>query len=282
MKRSIFSTMFFLVAVNVFAQLDLPRVSPKSTITQNFGYTTITIEYHRPNVKGRKIWGELIPFDKVYRMGANDATTFEFSTDVSINGNKIPAGKYSFFAIPSQKDWTIILNKASKQWGAYNYDEKQDFLRFKVKPTESNYTESLSFWYSDLNIGSVQINFAWEKYGFSFKVESDVMNMSYNKIKDAINKAKPDDWKTYIGSASFAADNNWFLDEALTWADKSIELGANFYAQYVKAKILFKKGNFKETVEAITRTKEKGKDDKNYSNYSTEIDRLEADAKARL
>ena len=233
MKRNILLTTFLLTTATLFAQLDLPRLSPKSTITQIFGYTTVTVEYHRPNVKERKIWGELVPFGKVYRLGANDAATIEFSTDVIINGNKIAAGKYALFAIPTPKEWTVIFNKANKQWGAYSYDEKQDLLRFQVKAEESNFTESLSFWFSDLKINSTQLNFCWEKLGFSFRIEADVMNMAHEKIKEALSKIKPDDWRTYAGSANFAVENNWFLDEALTWADKSIEAGGTFYAYFV-------------------------------------------------
>lgn len=282
MKRNFFFIGIFVVATNLFAQLDLPRLSPKCSITQTFGYTTVTIEYCRPDVKGRKIWGELIPFDKVYRMGANEATTIDFSTDVSVNGNKIPAGKYALFTIPSSNEWTVILNKTNKQWGAFSYDEKQDLLRFRVKPVITNLTESLTFGFSDLTINSAVLNFAWEKSGLSFKIESDVMKTAYDKIKDALSKAKENDWRTYTGAANFAAENNWFVNEAAGWADKAIENGGTFYAYFVKAKVLFKNGNYKGTLELINKSREKGKDDKNFPNYSADINELEKEAKAKL
>ena len=281
MKKNIFLA-FLLIAANVFAQLDLPKLSPKSTLIQNFGYTTVTVEYHRPDVKGRKIWGGLIPFDKVYRMGANDAATLEFSTDVSINGNTIPAGKYSLYSIPEQNEWTVILNKISKQWGAYNYDDKQDLLRFRVKTVPTNFTESLIFWFSDLTINSAQLNFTWEERGFFFKIETDVINTAHEKIKKALETAKPDDWRVYLGSANFALENNWFMEEALSWTDKSIELGAPFNAYFVKAKILFEQEKFRDALAWIVKTKEKGKDDKNFANYASQVDQLEADIKAKL
>ncbi len=282
MKRSLFLIGILLIASNIFAQLDLPRLSPKATITQNFGYTTVTIEYSRPDVKGRKIWGELIPFEKVYRMGANEATIIDFSTDVTVNGNKVPAGKYALFSIPAKNDWTIILNKTSKQWGAFSYDEKQDLLRFQVKPIATSLTESLTYGFSDLTINSVSLNFAWEKLGFAFKIESDVMNTAHEKIKEAVSKAKPDDWRTYVGAANFAVENNWFMNEALSWADKAIENGGTFYVYFVKAKILFKMGDAKGALEFISKAREKGKDDKNFPNYSADIAELEKEIKAKL
>jgi hypothetical protein len=282
MKKNIFVLFVFILTSSLLAQLDLPRLSQKSTISQNFGYTTVSLEYHRPNVKGRTIWGDLVPFDKVWRTGANDATTIEFSTDVSINGNKIPSGKYTFFTIPTKADWTVILNRVNKQWGAFSYDEKQDLIRFTVKTEPINFIESLLFWYSDLTINSVVINFGWEKIHFSFKVETDIMTMAYEKMKTAMANAKPDQWTIYSGSANFAVENNQFLDEALIWADKSIEMGGNFFAHFVKAKILFKNGNYKEALESISKTREKGKNDKNFPNYTAEIDKFELQIKSKL
>jgi hypothetical protein len=109
------------------------RPSPPATVTgSNF-----TIEYSRPSLKGRKAFGELEPYGKVWRTGANEATTFEAKKDLKINGQALPAGTYALFTIPGEQEWTIIFNKTAKQWGAFKYDEKQDALRVKVKPTKT-------------------------------------------------------------------------------------------------------------------------------------------------
>jgi len=153
------------------------RVSPKATIMQTIGFTDISISYSRPGVKGRKIWGGLVPYDKVWRAGANEATKFTFRTDVMIAGKKLAKGSYSFFAIPGKKEWTLIFNKVADQWGAFTYNEGQDALRFKVKPVQSKYTEWLKYDFTGMDVqkagmnNSAVINLNWEKLRVPFKIE---------------------------------------------------------------------------------------------------------------
>jgi hypothetical protein len=281
MKKYIVFFAAFLFAANINAQLDLPRVSSKGTVTQNFGYTTVTIEYHRPSVKGRKIWNRVVPLNKVWRTGANEATTIQFSTEVNVNGNKVPAGKYSLFTIPSEEAWTVFLNKVDKQWGAYNYNEKEDLLRFKVSPHKSDFTETMLFTFSDITLNSAVVNFYWENVHFSFLLETDALSTAYRKMKEAMSSAKLEEWRIFSGSANFAAENNIYLNEALAWVDKSIEMGGNFFCYFVKAKILFKMKNLSESMNYIKLAREKGKDDKNFLNYKDEIDNLEKQIKEK-
>lgn len=122
------------ISVNAFAQEAKKPASPPATATGKIKDATVTIAYNSPSVKDRKIWGDLVPFDKVWRAGANEATTFETDKEVTVQGKKLPAGKYSFFLIPKESGtWTAIFNKESKQWGAYKYQEAQDALRVDVK-----------------------------------------------------------------------------------------------------------------------------------------------------
>jgi Protein of unknown function (DUF2911) len=154
------------------------RVSPKASISQTIGFTDITINYSRPGVKGRKIWGSLVPYSKVWRAGANEATKITFNKNVEINGEKLPAGTYSFFAIPGEKEWTLIFNKVANQWGAFTYNELQDALRIKVKPTQNNFHEWLMYSFSDMNVqpagktNSALVNLMWDKLKVSFKIEA--------------------------------------------------------------------------------------------------------------
>ena len=121
------------------------RVSPKAEVMQVVGLTQVNISYSRPGVKGRKIWGALVPYDKVWRAGADEATKITFSTDVTVEGKKLSAGSYSFFVIPAKKEWTVIFNKVADQWGAFTYNEAEDALRIKVKPKTADSEEWLKY-----------------------------------------------------------------------------------------------------------------------------------------
>jgi hypothetical protein len=157
---------------NSAAQDKKPRISPKAGVSQIIGTTEVKISYSRPGVKGRKIWGELVPYNKVWRAGADEATKFTFANDVKINGKKIPAGSYSFFVIPSNGEWTLILNKVADQWGAFEYNENKDLIRFKVSPQKNGYQEWLSYSFSGMSTGMAYIDLSWEYLKVSLKVEA--------------------------------------------------------------------------------------------------------------
>lgn len=147
------------------------RISPKAEVMQTVGFTDIKIIYSRPGVKNRTIWGKLVPFDAVWRAGANEATKFIFSTDVYVEGKLLKKGEYSFFAIPGKKDWTLIFNKVADQWGAFEYNETQDALRLKVKPEKGNWQEWLAYTITKTSDTSAIIRLEWEKLRIPFKVE---------------------------------------------------------------------------------------------------------------
>lgn len=166
------------------AQRSQVRPSLKATVSQTIGAdTVVTIVYSRPNVKGRKIWGDLVPYGLApgnkyskgkpypWRMGANENTTIEFSKDVLIEGKQLAAGKYGMHAVPSEKDWVVIFNKVNKSWGSYAYDKAQDALRITVTPSEGAFLESLAFYFYELAGTSAVANLHWEKLRVPFKVE---------------------------------------------------------------------------------------------------------------
>jgi hypothetical protein len=163
---------FFIIALAVFglvavpelsAQLKLPRISPNAEVTQTVGPTTIKVDYSRPGVKGREIWGKLVPYDQVWRAGANDATTISFSTDVTIDGKKLAAGSYSFFILPTANEWTFIFNSEPKQWGAFSYNKDKDVLRVPVKTEAAPQQEWLSYNLEDIKSNSCKFVMKWEK-----------------------------------------------------------------------------------------------------------------------
>ena len=147
------------------------RVSPKAGVFQTLGITDVNVSYSRPGVKNRKIWGELVPYNKVWRAGADEATKITFSTDVTIEGKKLPAGAYGFFAIPGENEWTLIFNKIADQWGAFTYNEAEDALRIKVKPVSNSNQEWLLYSFTDMTPTTAQLNLIWEKLKVSFKIE---------------------------------------------------------------------------------------------------------------
>jgi hypothetical protein len=147
------------------------RVSPKAGVFQTIGITDVNVSYSRPGVKNRKIWGELVPYNKVWRAGADEATKITFSTDVIIEGKKLPAGAYGFFAMPGENEWTLIFNKVSDQWGAFTYNESEDALRIKVKPVANSNHEWLLYSFTDMTPTTAQLNLIWEKLKVSLKIE---------------------------------------------------------------------------------------------------------------
>ena len=150
-----------------FSMAQKQMTSPAETATGKINGATITINYGSPSVKGREIWGKLVPFDKVWRAGANEATTFETDKEITVEGLKLPAGKYSFFVIPGGKECTIIFNKVAKQWGAYDYKEKEDQLRVKVSPkATTEVTEKMLF-----VIAKESVSLNWEKWNIEFKLK---------------------------------------------------------------------------------------------------------------
>jgi hypothetical protein len=189
MKRNIVLVLVFVVAVGLvvsdsaFAQDKEVRASLPASVSQTLGVDTeITIDYSRPGVKGRKIWGELVPYGMnpgnkyskekpfPWRAGANEKTTIEISNDVLVDGKALPAGKYSIHMIPSKKDWVIAFNKVSEGWGSYDYDEAQDALRVTVTPVKAEFQEWLRFGFGDLDGSSAIAFLQWEKLKVPFTI----------------------------------------------------------------------------------------------------------------
>ncbi|HAS46823.1 MAG TPA: hypothetical protein DCS93_40435 [Microscillaceae bacterium] len=158
---------FTFIAISASYGQGMKRVSPPATATSTIKGTKVEIKYSQPSVKGRKIWGGLVSYDQVWRTGANEATTFEISQDVKIEGKTLPKGKYALFTIPGKQNWTLIFNKKAKQWGAYNYSASDDALRVKVKAKKSGkMSEKLQFKF----VGN-KVVFHWEKLEFEFAIK---------------------------------------------------------------------------------------------------------------
>lgn len=222
--------------------LTVPRPSPNASVSQMVGITTVTVHYSRPGVKGRVIWGKLVPYGQVWRAGANENTTIEFSTPVRIEGKELPAGLYGFQAIPSAESWTLIFSKDNDLWGAFKYDQAHDALRVPVKPQAADFQEWMSYDFSALTDSSVEVSLRWEKLRVPFRLEVDTTGL----VKAEAEKART--WQPLLQAANYCVQNNVCLDDASRWLDSSIALEANFANQRAKAALLAKRGHWKDAV----------------------------------
>lgn len=223
--------------------LDLPRPSPKATVTQTVGLTEVSISYCRPGVKARTIWGGLVPFDQVWRTGANEATTITFADEATVAGTKVAPGTYGLFTIPGKGEWTVILNKGAKLWGAYEYKQADDVLRFKVAPKPGEFTELLTFAFTAVTPDQAEVTLTWEKVRMAFKIGFDTTNKVLVSARKAVAEAKADDWRTPYRAAAFCLDSSINLDEAATWLDASAKASETFYNVFGKARLAALKGD---------------------------------------
>ncbi len=230
-------------------QVRTPRPSPKASVMQTVGITDVTITYSRPSVKKRAVWGELVPYDKVWRAGANEATIIAFSDDVTISGQKLPAGTYSLHAIPAKAEWTLIFNKVADQWGSYSYDEKQDALRIKAKPQPAELSELLTFEFADVRPNAADIVLRWERLMVPFTVDvGDVNALTLTKARAAVSAAKPDDWSTPMQAARFSFESKGDINETMAWLEKSLKVKEMPGNLWLKARIMADTGKTQEAV----------------------------------
>ncbi len=229
-----------------------PRVSPQASVSQTIGTTQLTITYSRPSVRNRAIWGALVPYDEVWRTGANEATTFTTSDDVTVNGAPLPAGTYSLATIPGKSEWTVIFNKDRELWGTYQYKPENDALRITVKPIEVPFTESLEFSFATIGEDSATVMMRWEKLAITFPVKVDVVGTTLAKARAAVAAAAADDWRTPYVAANWLLSTSLPPDEALGWLDRSIQIQATPQNLGAKARGLAATGN---TAQAIALAK---------------------------
>ena len=224
------------------AQIDLPRPSPNASVSQTVGITEITLKYSRPGVKDRQIWGKLVPYYKVWRMGANENTTIKFSTPVKIDGHELAAGIYGLQAIPTSGEWTIIFSKDADEWGAFDYKQENDALRIEAKPQPAELRERLAFDFDDVTDTATKVVFHWEKLKVPFTVEVDTPTLVTARIKDAVR------WQTPYQAANYCIQNNTCLDDASRWLEASLLLQENFSNLRAKAMLLAKRNDTKGAV----------------------------------
>jgi predicted negative regulator of RcsB-dependent stress response len=224
------------------ADLDLPDVSQLAVNKQRVGLTDITITYHRPLVNGRKIWGGLVPLGDVWRAGANQNTTIEFSEPVSVEGKALAKGIYGLHMIPTADNWTVIFSKMSSAWGSYTYKQDEDALRVTVKPRPTEMEEALEYEFEDLKPDSATITMKWEKLAVPFNIAINDAEGTMANIRNQMRGRAQYEWEAPNQAAQFCLNKKINLDEALKWVDLSIQNEERFENLTTKAD-LFKATN---------------------------------------
>jgi hypothetical protein len=220
--------------------LRVPRISQGAKVTQVVGLSEVTIYYHRPGVKGRTIWGGLLPYDSVWRAGANEPTLFTFSDEVTIEGKKLAAGTYRFVTFPGKDKWTVVFNSEVKNWGTM-YDAQYDVHKFNVTPEAGPHEEWMSFGFTDLTPSSARVVLAWEKVKISFKIEFNTAG----KLQASVGT-----WQLLNNAARYSLTEKVFNAEAMGWVERSIMMDKNPTNLGTRAELLAAAGRTKEAIAA--------------------------------
>ncbi|WP_114782612.1 DUF2911 domain-containing protein [Botryobacter ruber] len=273
----------FVISTTASAQLQLPQASPAAYVQQTIGLTDVSVSYHAPGVKGRSVFGNLVPYGKLWRAGANEATLITFSDDLFLNNERVPAGTYSFFIIPeSDKDWSIVLNKDTTLWGLEGYSELNDVAYLSVKPKKVPFQETLQFSFSNIGTNTGQLHLAWENSQLTLHIETEVEKKALANIHKALAEAAPDDWYIWAQSAEYMMQRKEYHNDALKWINKSIAIKENFYNSWIKARLYAYNKEFQEAAALTAKAMQLGSSEPEaYKTYAKEIETAYNDWKKR-
>lgn len=229
---------------------ELPAPSPAAKLEQRVGLTDIHVEYSRPQMKGRTVFGDLVPYDQVWRTGANKINKITFSSDVQFNKIPVKAGSYSLMTIPSKGKWTVILNRETEMWGVGEYDKSKDVLRTMIKPSSlPNTVETFTIEVENITGKGAHLSIKWENTAVSIPITVEVSKLAEANIKKAIEE-DGGNWRVYRNSANYYVNEGKNYKQALEYVNKAIELDPdNWYTYWVKAEVLAGMKNKKEAME---------------------------------
>jgi Protein of unknown function (DUF2911) len=253
--RFYFQTLILLVvgsawAATAQAQLALPQASPLAKVTQVVGLTEISVTYHAPGVKGRPVWGKLVPYGQVWRSGANQSTRIRFEDDVLVGGQRIPAGQYAFYTLPTDSvTCYAIFNRDTARWGTDGYDPQGDVFRVKVGMTEAPFTETLRYGFAEVRPNAATLELSWERKRIEVPLEVEVTPKAVANIKRAVAAAKPDDWLLLTQAAEYLVRNDVQHELALSLLNRSIAIQQNYYNTWVKARLLAEKDEYRTAIQ---------------------------------
>ncbi|HEV8079868.1 MAG TPA: DUF2911 domain-containing protein [Chitinophagaceae bacterium] len=260
MKKLLSTLLICTITAIAFAQVKMPAPSPTQTIKQDFGLSSIELVYSRPAMKGRKIFGDLVPWNKVWRTGANSATRIKFNDDVMIGGQALKAGEYALYTVPGDKQWEIVINKGSANWGT-NYKQEDDVFRIKVTPMKINEpVETFTMQFANIKPTSTDLHIMWDKTAVAIPITTDIDKKIMAQIDNAMNK----DSRPYFQSAMYYMENGKDMNQSLQWFDKAIEQNPKGYWIYhQKANALAKLNRKAEAKTTAQKSMDMAREEKN-------------------
>ncbi|MEY2704711.1 MAG: hypothetical protein RL407_773 [Bacteroidota bacterium] len=267
MKKFFFLTLIanlFISLSGLAQQLQMPQASPSARLTQKVGLTDVVVDYSRPSTKGRKIFGELVPFGEVWRTGANAATIISFSTEVIVGGKKVPAGAYALYSIPGKSSWTIILSKNTKLWGAIGYNPQEDLIRFEATPSKSSRTyDSFEISFNNLTDSNADLSLTWEQTRVDFTIQTEVDPIVMADIKKQVIDTQSTNPALLYQAASYYFNSNKDLNQAYTWIQQSTDNDPKYWTMHLRAKIELALGKQTEALASATKSKTMAQEAKN-------------------
>jgi hypothetical protein len=253
---------------------DLPRPSPLARVEQRVGVTDFAVEYSSPGVKKRKIWGGLVPYDELWRTGANAATKLEASRDFTFGGIAVAAGTYSLFTIPGKKSWTVILNSKADLAGTRDYDETNNVARVTVNAAAAPLRERMAFLFSNTTDDTARLDLEWDKLRVSVPIQVETRKYVMANIEETLDTA----WRPYFTSARWLLENDGDLTQAMDYVDTSITIKPTWWNNWVKAQILAKQGHPAEAIAAAEQAESLGAGDVVFEGFFKEsVDKAIAD-----
>lgn len=255
------ATLLFSFILGSFAQ-ELPIRSPRGGVYQKVGLTTVTVDYSRPSVKGRTIFGDLVQYGLVWRTGANQVTTITSDTEFMVNGQTIPSGTYAIYTIPNEKEWTFILSKNNKAWGTAGYTQDQDVVRVTVPVEKSDFRESFTVELSDVTDKTLNVKILWENTSASLPIEVEYKEVAEVNIEAEI-KSIDGLFGTYNRIASYYIENDPQPEKALKYAKMSCELEEKFYNLKTLSLAYAANGDYKNAIKTAEKSLEKAKEANN-------------------
>lgn len=225
---------------------NLPRQSPAASVSQRIGVSDVEIQYHRPAVANREVWGGLVPYGAVWRAGANDNTTITFSDPVKVEGEELPAGTYGLHMIPTTEEWTVIFSKNATSWGSFTYDQAEDALRVTVRPEKAPFAEQLAYGFEDVtNHGAVAV-LHWEELKVPFEITFDTHALAIAEIRRQLRHLPQYSWQGWTSAAGYLVANDIEHELALEWVERSVSMDRNGQNLGMKFRLLQQLGRTEE------------------------------------
>ena len=274
---------FLLIGSAASAQIKMPAASPTATVKQPVGLTDVTLEYSRPSTKGRKIFGDLVPYGRLWRTGANASTKLTFSDEVTLEGNKVPAGQYALYTVPGENEWIIVIHKNTKHWGdgGAAYKQEEDLVRFKVPAQKlADKAETFTIGFSDLTNNSGVMNIMWENTLVPVKITTDVDTKVMAQIQEKVINGTNVTPALYAAAANYYADNDKDLKQAITWFKLANEKDPKFWNLHYQAKAQARAKDYKGATATAQKSMELAKKENN-ADYVALNEKLLAEIKGK-